>query len=63
MKRVIKSSLSKDEAKEVTFNLSEVADFLSQIPELQKYEIDFTQEPDRINITVGDDVYTLVGAL
>lgn len=63
MKRVVYSSLNIQNAEESYITLSEVADFLSQIPELQKYEIDFTQEPDRINITVGDDVYTLVGAL
>ena len=63
MKRVVYSSLNIQNAEEFYITLSEVADFLSQIPELQKYEIDFTQEPDRINTTVGDDVYTLVGAL
>lgn len=63
MKRVVYSSLNIHNAEEFYITLSEVADFLSQIPELQKYEIDFTQEPDRINITVGDDIYTLVGAL
>ena len=55
--------MKKKTAENYFITLSEVADFLSQIPELQKYEIDFTQEPDRINITVGDDIYTLVGAL
>ncbi|MBU5462456.1 hypothetical protein [Lachnoclostridium sp. MSJ-17] len=63
MKRVIHNSMKKKTAENYFITLSEVADFLSQIPELQKYEIDFTQEPDRINITVGDDIYTLVGAL
>ena len=63
MKRVVYSSLNIQNAEEFYITLSEVADFLSQIPELHKYEIDFTQEPDRINITVGDAVYTLVGAL
>lgn len=63
MKRVIHNSMKKKTAENYFITLSEVADFLSQIPELQKYEIDFTQEPDHINITVGDDIYTLVGAL
>ena len=63
MKRVIKSSTNKSGAKEVTFNLSEVVDFLSLIPELKDSRIDIADDSGCIEITVGNNVYTLVGAL
>ncbi len=63
MKRVIKSSTNKSGAKEVTFNLSEVVDFLSLIPELKDSKIDIADDSGCIEITVGSNVYTLVGAL
>ena len=63
MKRVIKSSLNKSEAKEVTFTLPEVVDFLSLIPELKDSKIDIADDSSCIEITIGNNVYTLVGAL
>ena len=63
MKRVIKSSLNKNEAKEVTFTLPEVVDFLSLIPELKDSKIDIADDSSCIELTIGNNVYTLVGAL
>ena len=63
MKRVIKSSLNKNEAREVTFTLPEVVDFLSLIPELKDSKIDIADDSSCIEITIGNNVYTLVGAL
>lgn len=43
----------------IVFTPSAVVDFLSQIKELDSYDIGILEDSDRIQITIGDSVYDI----